>query len=71
MRAAVEGQPSHCYCTRADVWGDGRDEVIVFGSHTARIYANSRPSAISTHYNQTLYPGMQAGVSCRTHAQTR
>lgn len=54
----VEDPASHCYCTRADVWGDSRDEVIEFGSHTTRIYANSRPSALATHYNQTLYPGM-------------
>ena len=46
------------YCTRADVWGDSRDEVILFGSRLARICVNSRPLAISTHYNQTLYPGM-------------
>lgn len=49
---------AHFYCTRADVWGDSRDEVILFGSRGACIYANARPLAIPTHYNNTLYPGM-------------
>ena len=42
----------------ADVWGDGRDEVILFGARGACIYANSRPLEIPTQYNETLYPGM-------------
>jgi hypothetical protein len=46
------------YCTRADVWGDSRDEVIFFGSAGACVYANARPTAIPTLYNNTLYPGM-------------
>ncbi|MBI2190837.1 MAG: hypothetical protein HYU36_02485 [Planctomycetes bacterium] len=46
------------YCTRADVWGDGRDEVIFSGGRGACIYANARPLAIPTLYNNTLYPGM-------------
>jgi outer membrane protein assembly factor BamB len=49
--------PCH-YCSRADVWGDGREEVIVFGWKGARIYANARPLAIPTLYNNTFYPGM-------------
>ena len=47
-----------CYCTRADVWGDSRQEVIMFGSRGACIWANARPLAIPTLYNNTLYPGM-------------
>ena len=46
------------YCTRADVWGDSRQEVIFFGPRSACIYANARPMAIPTLYNNTLYPGM-------------
>lgn len=46
------------YASRADVWGDGRDEVILSGSRGACIWANARPLAIPTLYNNTLYPGM-------------
>lgn len=46
------------YCTRADLWGDSRDEVALFGCRCARICANGRPLQVATHYNQTLYPGM-------------
>lgn len=46
------------YALAADVWGDGRDEVVVFGATAAYICANSRPLAIPTLYNETLYPGM-------------
>ena len=49
--------PCH-YCVRADVHGDGRDEVIVFGWKGARIYSNARPLALPTLYNHTFYPGM-------------
>lgn len=49
---------SQYYCLRADVWGDGRDEVIFFGSRGASIHANAAPLAIPTLYNNTLYPGM-------------
>ncbi|MDQ1256657.1 MAG: hypothetical protein QG656_1256 [Candidatus Hydrogenedentes bacterium] len=42
----------------ADVWGDSRDEVILFGSRGACIYANPRLLETETHYNETLYPGM-------------
>jgi hypothetical protein len=49
--------PSH-YCSRADVYGDSRDEVILFGWKGARVYANARPLAIPTLYNNTLYAGM-------------
>ncbi len=46
------------FATRADVWGDSREEVILFGSRGACIYANAEPLAIPTLYNNTLYPGM-------------
>lgn len=46
------------YCTRADVWGDSRDEVIFFGGRGACMYANSGVLSIPTLYNNTLYPGM-------------
>ena len=49
--------PCH-YCSRADVHGDSREEVIVFGWKGARIYANARPLSIPTQYNNTFYPGM-------------
>jgi len=51
-------QQAGYYCTRADVWGDSRQEVILSGSRGACIYANARPLAIPTLYNNTLYPGM-------------
>jgi len=46
------------YCYRANLWGGSREEVILFGSRGACIYANARPLAIPTLYNNTLYPGM-------------
>ncbi len=45
-------------CYRADVWGDSREEVILAGWKGVRIYANARPLALPTLYNQTLYTGM-------------
>ena len=42
----------------ADVWGDSRDEVLLFGARGCCIWANARPLAIPTLYNNTLYPGM-------------
>ncbi len=49
---------AHFYALKADVWGDGRDEVILFGARGACIYSNARPLAIPTLYNSNLYPGM-------------
>lgn len=49
---------SDFYALAADVWGDSRDEVILFGARGACIYANPRPVQIETQYNETLYPGM-------------
>jgi len=49
---------SDCYGMVADVWGDSREEVILFGSRGFSIYANARPLEQPTLYNMTLYPGM-------------
>ncbi|MBI2298052.1 MAG: hypothetical protein HYU66_03715 [Armatimonadetes bacterium] len=46
------------YVTRADVWGDGREEVILFGSRGCCVYANASAWQPATRYNNTLYPGM-------------
>lgn len=51
-------RPPAFYGLAADVWGDSRDEVILFNARGACIYANARPSAIPTLYNETFYPGM-------------
>lgn len=55
---APSDQPADFYGLSADVWGDDRDEVLLFNARSACIYANARPSAIPTLYNETLYPGM-------------
>lgn len=49
---------SDCYGMAADVWGDSRDEVILFGSRGFCVYANARPYEKSSLYNMNLYPGM-------------
>ena len=54
----AEDHEMHAYGGRADVWGDGRDEVLLFGEKGCCIWANARPLAIPTLYNNTLYPGM-------------
>ena len=41
----------------ADVWGDSRDEVILFGARGLSIYTNPAPAAEGSLYNETLYPG--------------
>ena len=46
------------YCLAADVWGDSREEVIRFSPRGASIHANTRPLALPTLYNETLYPGI-------------
>jgi hypothetical protein len=46
------------YALVADVWGDSREEVILFGSRGACVYANARLAPVATQYNETLYPGM-------------
>ncbi|HUT32310.1 MAG TPA: hypothetical protein VNE39_02415 [Planctomycetota bacterium] len=47
-----------CYSLRANVWGDSRHEVILYGAAGICIYANARPLAEPTLYNETLYTGM-------------
>ena len=49
---------SDCYGMAADVWGDSREEVILFGSRGFCVYANARPFEKPSLYNMTLYPGM-------------
>jgi len=51
-------RPDAFYAFAADVWGDSRDEAILFNGRGLCIYANARPAAIPTLYNETLYPGM-------------
>jgi len=46
------------YALCADVWGDSRQEVILFDARGACIWANARSWAPPTLYNETLYPGM-------------
>lgn len=53
-----DDRKSNFYGLAADVWGDARDEVILFGAKGACIYANARLIEIPTLYNETLYPGM-------------
>lgn len=54
----AEDRRADYYALVANVWGDCRDEVILFGSRGACIYTNPRPLAIRTLFNETLYPGM-------------
>jgi hypothetical protein len=56
--STISANPGIHYGYRADVYGDSRDEVIVVGWKGVRVYANTRPLAIPTLYNATLYPGM-------------
>jgi hypothetical protein len=46
------------YALAADVWGDAREEAVLFSSRGACIYANARLLETPTLYNETLYPGM-------------
>ena len=57
-RVARADRPDAFYALIADVWGDGRDEVILFNGRGLCIFANACPAAIPTLYNETLYPGM-------------
>ena len=59
--AAMPGEKefvSDCYGMAADVWGDSREEVLLFGSRGFSIYANARPLDQPALHNMTLYPGM-------------
>jgi hypothetical protein len=49
---------SDCYGMAADVWGDSREEVILFGSRGFCVYANTRAFQPPSLYNMNLYPGM-------------
>jgi hypothetical protein len=42
----------------ADVWGDSREEVILFGARGLCIYTNPAAFSLPSQYNETLYPGM-------------
>jgi len=53
-----DAEVEYCYAARADVWGDSRQEAILFGAWGASIWSNARPLAVPTLYNNTLYPGM-------------
>jgi hypothetical protein len=46
------------YALAADVWGDAREEAVLFSSRGACIYGNARLLETPTLYNETLYPGM-------------
>ncbi|MDD5483037.1 MAG: hypothetical protein PHP98_05240 [Kiritimatiellae bacterium] len=50
--------PAGYYGLAADIWGDSRDEAVLYGVSGVYIYANSRPLAIPTIYNETIYTGM-------------
>ncbi len=59
--AALPGETTFfadCYGMAADVWGDSREEVILFGSRGFCVYANTRPLERPSLNNMTLYPGM-------------
>ncbi len=43
----------------ADVWGDAREEVILFGSRGFCVYANTQPLDKPSLNNITLYPGLK------------
>lgn len=56
--AEIESPPDGGgHCTRADVWGDSRDEVVVVEPQGVRLFANPRALSIPTLYNSTLYHG--------------
>jgi rhamnogalacturonan endolyase len=46
-----------CYGMAADLWGDSREEVLLFGARGFCVYANARPLERPSLYNMTLYPG--------------
>jgi len=53
-----EDRKTGYYGLHADVWGDGREEALLFGSRGACLWSNARPLALPSLYNSTLYPGM-------------
>ena len=54
---APADQPADFYGLAADVWGDDRDEVLLFNARSACIYANARPSAIPTSVQRDALSG--------------
>ncbi len=46
------------YGLAADVWGDERDEILLFNPRGACIYVSARPLDHPGLYNETFYPGM-------------
>ncbi|MBN2129125.1 MAG: hypothetical protein JW741_06490 [Sedimentisphaerales bacterium] len=57
-QASEEDRRAGFYALAADVWGDSRQEAILFGARGACIYANARLLEVPTLYNETGYPGM-------------
>ena len=57
MGTDLEGYGSS-YSSCADVYGDSREEVILYRRGGCAIYANSKPFPIPTLYNFTSYVGM-------------
>lgn len=57
-RHAAVGAVTDFYGTRANVWGDARDEVILFNSYGCCVYTNAWAQSPPNLYNHNLYPGM-------------
>lgn len=55
---AGAGAGTEFYGTRANVWGDARDEVILSNSFGCCVYTNARAWSPPNLYNHNLYPGM-------------
>jgi hypothetical protein len=55
---AAAGAKTDFYGTRANVWGDARDEVILFNSYGCCVYTNVKAFNPPNLYNHNLYPGM-------------
>jgi hypothetical protein len=54
----MRDNPGGHLCSRADVWGDGREEIIQAGWKGLRIHANARARPVPALYNATAYHGM-------------
>ena len=57
-KPSAEARNCGFYGLTADLWGDSRDEVLLFGASSACVFANARPLQLPTLYNETLYPGV-------------
>jgi hypothetical protein len=53
----ASGKPLYTIALPADMWGDSRDEVIVFNPHGLCVYANARACSTQRQYNATHYLG--------------